>query len=261
MNKKAIWYILGTVAVIAIAFFIWQYVVGVQKVLQIEKQNLVYAQDSLRISQTEVGFLSEKYVQIIDENDSLVQIYNDQGRDLIILQDVNLQLTLQLESDTVFVADTLDGVLTAVFENTQSDEGLIIFWKDSVIFYQDVATAKWQAENFPSISVLMWYNMIIYRDENGLLSGELETFSTSLNASLLETKIVDKYVPPLLPILPSSVFAITVGGSYYYANIGLFLRVGRWAINPSYNFALSGIEENISPWYKKLDIRLAYFVW
>jgi len=261
MSKKSIWWILGVIGVIVIIFFIWQYVTDMQKALQIEKQNLAYAQDSLRTSQTDLGFIFEKYARVIDENDTLVQAYDRQGKDLVVLQNVNLQLTLQLESDTASITiDTLRGVFTAVFENKQSDEGLIVFWKDSVIFYQYADTSKWAAINFPDINILMWYNMIIYRDKDGLLSGALETFSPSLKASLLETIIVDDYIPSLPPILPPSTFAITAGGSYYYANIGLFLRLGKWAVNPSYNFLLSNADVNGSPWYKRLDIRLAYFI-
>ncbi len=260
-KSNPIWWVLGTVVLLVVGYFVWQHILGIRKDLQIEKQNFEYSQDSLRTSQTDMGFLSEKYLKIISDNDALVRAYEEQGNDLVILQNVNLQLIVQLESDTVEVIDTLGGTLTAVFENTQSDSGLILFWKDSVIFKQNLSTLKWSAVNFPEIDVLMWYNMIIYRDEDGLLSGSLETFSPYLKTSLLETKIVDDYVPSFSLAESPSIFAITVGGSYYYANIGLFLRLGKWAINPSYNFALSGIEENISSWYKKLDIKFVYFIW
>lgn len=262
MNKQTIWWMLGTAAILIGGYFIWQHIIGLRKSLQIEKQNFAYYQDSLRTSQTDLGFLSEKYLEIISDNDALVRAYEEQGKDLAILQNVNLRLVAQLESDTVEVLDTLRGVLTAVFENTQSDSGLILFWKDSVIFKQNLSTLKWSAINFPEINVLMWYNMSIYRDADGLLSGALETFSPLLKTSLLETKIVDDYVPPLPLPSSASVFAITAGGSYYYFNLGLLLRLGRWAFNPSYNLLLNVNEDvSISTWYKRLDIKVAYFIW
>jgi len=257
-KSNPVWYILGTIAALVIGFFIYNHVVSLEKQLQTEKQNLAYANDSLRIARTDLGFISKKYANVISTNDSIVKVYEEQGKELAVLQQVNLQLTLELESDTAAV-DTSGGTLTAVFTNTQSDSGLILTLKDSVVFSKNYITNTWVGNNYPFIEASMWYNMVITRDEDGLLSGSLETFSPSLSASLLETKIVDNYVPPL-PAMPGpSVFAITAGGSYYYANVGLLLRLGRWGFNPSYNLVVS---DNFNPsWYKRLDVRVAYFIW
>ncbi len=267
-KSNPIWWILGTIAVIVVGYFVWVYIAGLKRDLQIEKQNVAWEHAKLETLQSEHGFLSEKYLKIISDNDSLVRAYEEQGKDLMILQNVNLQLHAQLESDTaIVIVDTsggaFSGVLTSVFQNEYSDFGLTINLKDSVVFSQDLLTLRWSAINFPEFFVSMRYNMIIYRDEEGLLSGSLETFSPLLKASILETKIVDKYAAPL-PLVPApSIFAITVGGSYFYGNIGLLLRLGRWAFNPSYNLMLNTFDEDISlsMWYKMLDVRLIYFIW
>ena len=126
MNKKTIWWVLGAVGVIALIFFAWRYVVGLQKDLQIEKQNLAYTENELEIVKSDLGNITSKYVYVLRQHDDIVQEYKDQGKDLAILQDVNLQLVAQLESDTVTViVDTLggafSGVLTSVFQNEYSD--------------------------------------------------------------------------------------------------------------------------------------------
>lgn len=258
---NCIWWAVGAIVVVIAGVLLYMYTLTLQKNLEIARQNLAAANDSTRYYATQYGIFSQRYANVITEKDSLVGILRKQNRELVVYQEVTAQLRLQLHEAQSHVTQIDENTLMAPLYNTYSDPGLVVSIYDTVTLKRANLESPWIAYNSPSLEALMYYRMVIFRDEQGLLTGSVETLSPYLKATKLSTSIVDKYIPPSCTDEFPKLFGLSLGGDTQSADIGMLLRLGVWAVNPSYKFIMQEYDDFTPEWYDRLRLNIVYFVW
>jgi len=257
---NCLWWVIGIVILLGIIFFLYQYTLSLQKAREIAEQNLAAANNKLAITKTDLGYLSERYVMISNANDSLRKVLEAKDQELIVYQEVNASLELELQSIKVPVIQTSPNKMSIPLYNTYADKGLTLSISDTINLSRANTDAPWFATSSPSIDAMIYYRMMIFRDEAGFISASVETLSPYLKVTKLSTSFTDKYIPPPCTDEFPSVLAFTLGGSVNYVDVGMLVRMGKWAVNPSYIFVMNNSLEDPT-WYDRLRLNLGYFVW
>jgi hypothetical protein len=258
---NCIWWALGTLVIACLGVLLYMHVLTLQKNLEIARQNLAAAKDSVRYYQTQYGIFTQKYVRVITDKDSLAQLLEKQNRELVVYQEMNTRLLLQLKETQSHVTQIDENTLMSPIYNTYRDPGLVVNIYDTVTFRRANLEAPWVSYSKPTVEALMYYRMVIFKDEKGLLTGSVETFSPYLKATKLSTSIVDNYIPPSCTDEFPKVFGFSMGGSSQSVDLGIFLRVGSWGINPAYSFMMRSYEGFHPKAYDKLRLNIVKFIW
>lgn len=257
---KCYWWVLGIVALLGIIFILYQYTLTLRKNAEIAQQNLLAAKDSTRVYKTLYGNLSERYVEVIGKNDSLVKMLKEKDQEIIVYQQVNASLHLQLEATQIPVQQISENSLRVPLYDTYSDSGLTLSFTDSLRLERANIHSPWVAYSSPSFDIDMYYHMMIFRNEEGIITGSIETFSPYLKVTKLSTFFSDKYIPPPCTDEFPKTFGFTVGGSANYFDAGIMTRIGSWLVNPSYIISTPKGVDNPS-WYDKIRLNIGYFIW
>jgi len=258
---NCIWWVIGTILAVILGVILYMHTLTLQKNLEIARQNMEAAKDSLRNYKTLYGEIAQKYANVITDKDSLAKLLEAQGKELVVYQEANTRLRIQLKEAQSYVVEVDENTLMSPLYNTYSDSGLIISIVDTVTFKRANIKSPWIAYNSPTIDALMYYRMIIFRDEQGLLTGSVETFSPYLKTTRLSTSIVDNYIPPACTDEFPKVFGLSIGGDSQSADIGMLLRLGAWAVSPSYKFMMKEYEDFDTSWYDRVHLNIVYFIW
>lgn len=261
MKNNCIWWAIGAIVIAGLGVLLYMHVLTLQKNLEIAHQNLAAANDSVRYYKTQYGIFTQKYARVITDRDSLAQLLEKQNRDLVVYQEMNTQLRLQLRETQSHVIQVDENTLMSPIYNTYNDPGLVVNIYDTVTFKRANPEAPWISFSKPSIEALMYYKMVIFRDEKGLLTGSVETFSPHLKATNLSTSIVDSYIPPPCTDESPQVFGVSMGGSSQSVDIGIFLRAGSWGLNPAYSFMMRSYEGFHPKAYDRLRLNIVKFIW
>jgi len=258
---KCIWWVIGALVVAGLLVFVYLQLLSKQKELEIARQNLAASQDSLYYYKTEYGTISQKYAFIIDKNNVLAKELAAKNRELIVYQEATAQLQLRLDSALAHVIVIDSNHMSIPLYNVYSDSGLLVTLIDTVNLSRNDYKSPWYAYNRPQLEALMYYRMIIFRDEGGLITGSIETFSPYLKVTKLSTSIVDKYIPPSCTDEYPQIFGFSLGGSSQSADIGVFVRLGSWGINPGYSFFVQNHADFSPEWYDRVRLNIVKFIW
>lgn len=202
--------IVGGLLLIAIIVGMWFYIQDLKKDLKIAEQNAKGLADSLRISETQLGEVGQRYALQHDLSDSLKGRLEFANQRLISQTSVIARLTAQLHSAKPETIRTTDSSFVHTFSDTLSDSGMTVQTTDSVAFNK-ASEKVWTGQHWLSINTWLKLVQRITRDKQGFLSGSVETKSSRVHIADLQTIVDDEYAMIEPPFWTNFRLEATVG--------------------------------------------------
>ncbi len=254
MNKNWLYVLIGILIALMVGGVIYFFIhtAALNDQILEEKRKAKYWNDSLRISQTELGFMYEKYATEIRLKDETIAQLS-----------YGLKIALKLTSQVPVIVNEKEDSLFALHTPIYSDSGASIFLTDSVWFVKE--NNKWKSEQKAEVMVSLSLDQTIGRDSTGNFYGSVETKSGKVLITSLNTFVNDLYNPPKLDDIPSinkdysRTFGIGLDADARSVAGGLMLNLGNYQLNTKYVIFSKDFPEK-TPFYERLRLGVGYYI-
>jgi hypothetical protein len=217
-----------------------------------EKRKAKYWNDSLRVTQTDLGNVYEKYATEVRLKDAT-----------IMQLDLKLKIALSLYSQALVFVNSKQDTLFAVHTPVYADSGAEVFLTDSVWFVKE--NDKWKSEQKANVMISLSLDQTIGRDSTGNFYGSVETKSDKIFITSLNTFVNDLYNPPKLDDKPlNSIYSNKVFGIRFDADSravagNLMLNLGNYQISTGYMIFSKDITSD-AKFYERLRLGVGYYI-
>lgn len=186
MNKY-IKHIVILVILASVAFIVYKHIQHIQNEYKLLKQQYVASTDSLRTIDTKYGKLSMKYSNVLDKNDSIVNMFSSYKDDIVMLDAVDIVYTdsFGLDND-IDISDSLVNVNFSYEDSIRSMLGVTSFIIEGCDSFR-----------ISELNSIVLYDSIKFNIKGGYgeTDGLYERFYLMEN-NRFHVKSVDSYVDP-----------------------------------------------------------------